>query len=419
MTDNDLHPEPSFNGDDLPRPSPLERFVDRLPRVRMLSLTACAVAAAAAWGLWTHPPLRNVPNGEIGVRMNRLTGNASIVRAGTAFVFPGLHDLRVYDLHEQIFHPADSASASGKAPFQSVEGLSLGVDVSAHYALDPNRIATIARDLPADVGGQVVAPAVRGVIYRVFTRYTVREIFSSKRAEIQQVIESELRPKLAADGIVLRDVQIGQVDLPADYKQGMEALLAEELASEKMRFTLELKDKEVKQAELEAEADKVKREKAAEAAGQEQIIAAKAQEEAMAHVLPFKQKQIQQRALEAEADKASRIKTAEGTAEARRIEAAGEADSRNKLADAEVYRLEKVGKSTSEQMAREGELITRHPLLIQKTLADKLSDKIQVIIAPPSVSGGFIGSGLLGQGATPVAATEKADGDRTAQENTQ
>ena len=135
----------------------------------------------------------------------------------------------------------------------------------------------------------------------------------------------------------------------------------------------------------------------------------------MAHVLPFKQKQIQQRQLEAEADKASRIKTAEGTAEARRIEASGEADSRNKLADAEVYRLEKVGKSTSEQMAREGALITRHPLLIQKTMADKLSDKIQVIIAPPPADGGFIGSTLLGRAApattTAKASTDDKDGD--------
>jgi regulator of protease activity HflC (stomatin/prohibitin superfamily) len=250
---------------------------------------------------------------------------------------------------------------------------------------------------------------VRGVIYRVFTRYTVREIYSSKRVEIQQAIEGELRAKLAAEGIVLRDVQIGRVDLPADYKRGMEALLAEELASEKMRFTLELKDKEVRQAELEAEADKVRREKAAEAAGQEQVIAAKAQEEAMAHVLPFKQKQIQQRQLEAEADKAARIKTAEGAAEARRIEAAGEADSRDKLADAEVYRLDKVGKSTSEQMAREGALLTRHPLLIQKTMADKLSDKVQVIIAPPPADGGFIGSTLLGTRNTTTASAKAAD----------
>ena len=126
-------------------------------------------------------------------------------------------------------------------------------------------------------------------------------------------------------------------------------------------------------------------------------------------MLPFKQKQIQQRQLEAEADKVARIKTAEATAEARRIEASGEADSRNKLADAEVYRLEKVGKSNSEQMAREGALITRHPLLIQKTMADKLSDKVQVIIAAPGTGGGFIGAGLLGTAKRTAVTTSSDD----------
>jgi len=191
-------------------------------------------------------------------------------------------------------------------------------------------------------------------------------------------------------------VQLGKVDLPADYRRGMESLLAEELSSEKMRYTLELKEKQVKETELVALADKVKRETAAEAAGREQIIAAKAQEEAMKHVLPFKQRQIEQRSLEAEAEKGARIKGAEGSAQARRIEANGEADARQKLADAEAYRQDKLGKITAEQMAREGALITRHPLLIQKTLADKLSDKIQVIIAPPPSDGSFIANTLLG-----------------------
>ena len=116
----------------------------------------------------------------------------------------------------------------------------------------------------------------------------------------------------------------------------------------------------------------------------------------MKHVLPFKEQQIEQRKLEAEAAKASRIKNAEGAADARRIEATGEADARHTLADAEAYRLERVGKANAEQMAREGALISRYPLLVQKTLADKLSDKVQVIIAPPPSDGGFIGANLLG-----------------------
>jgi uncharacterized membrane protein YqiK len=198
---------------------------------------------------------------------------------------------------------------------------------------------------------------------------------------------------------------VGNVDLPAEYRRGMDQLLAEELASEKMRYTLELKDKRVKEVELEGEAEKTRREKIAEAAAREQVIAAKAQEEAMQHVIPFKQRQIEQRRLEAEAEKKSRIGVAEAGAQARRIEARGEADARQKLADAEAYRVERVGKVSAEQMAREGAVVTAHPLLIQKTLADKLSDKVQVIVAPPG--DGVITAALLGRQLPAAPAQEK------------
>jgi regulator of protease activity HflC (stomatin/prohibitin superfamily) len=345
-------------------------------------------------GLFTHPPVHTVAPGHVGVRINQLTGSVSALREGALWVLPGVHSLRELTLFDQVYKPA----ATGDAPFQSMEGLALGVDLSVRYALDPARMESIAKTLPPDINGAIVEPAVQGVIYKVFTRYTVREMFSSKRAEIQQLIEAELKPKLARDGIVLRGVTIGKISLPAEYKAGMERLLAEELATEKMRYTLELKEKMVKQSELEADADKIRREKAAEAAGNEQIIAARSQEQAMKHVIPFKEKQIAQRQLEAEADKVSRIRTSEGSAQARVIEAAGEADSRRKLADAEAYRQDLIGKVASAQMEREGKLLSRHPLLIQKTMADKLSDKVSVIIAPAPTDGGFIGSALLGAG---------------------
>ena len=124
----------------------------------------------------------------------------------------------------------------------------------------------------------------------------------------------------------------------------------------------------------------------------------------MQHVLPLKEKEIEQKRLEAEAGKVTRLKQAEGEAEARRIEAAGEADSRRKLADSEAYRLEVTGKATSEQLARESALILKNPLLIQKTLADKLSDKIQVVIAPPG-SGSVFGN-LIGHPAAAPASEE-------------
>jgi len=65
-------------------------------------------------------------------------------------------------------------------------------------------------------------------------------------------------------------------------------------------------------------------------------------------------------------------------------------------------------------MSREGALITRHPLLIQKTMADKLSDKVQVIIAAPGTDGSFIGAGLLGSAKRTTVATSTDDAEQHA-----
>ena len=226
------------------------------------AIGVAAVVGAAGWVLLSHPPLRTVGAGEVGVRTNRLTGTVTQWRDGSVLALPGLHATQVFSVRDRIYRPAQLASAAGPAPVQSVEGLSVGVDLAVRYALDAGRLAATARNLPADIDTEVVEPAVQNVVYKVFARYTVREIFSTKRVEIQQAIETELRQRLAADGVLLKGVLVGKVDLPADYRRGMEGLLAEELETQKMEYTLQLKDKQVKQTELEAMAEKVRRESA-------------------------------------------------------------------------------------------------------------------------------------------------------------
>jgi regulator of protease activity HflC (stomatin/prohibitin superfamily) len=375
------------------------------------SLLIAGLLIAFAYYLYNHPPFTSARRDEILVRSNMFDGSVNAYTAGTVLVLPGVHQVRRFSTRDQVYRPIESANATGSAPFQSNEGLSIGVDLTVRWAIDRGRIAQRSKEFPDDLNADLVRPALDGIVYPLFARYSVREIFSRQRSEIQQEITTKLGPKLAAMGLVLRGVDMGKVDLPQDFRAGMEKLLAEELETEKIRYTLQLKEGEVKQTQLEGEAEKVRREEAAEAAAREQVIAARAQEETMQHVLPFKQKQIEQRRLEAEAEKVARIRTAEGAAEARRIEATGEADSRQKLAEAEAYRLDLVGKSNAGQMEREGALVTRYPLLIQKALADKLSDKVQVIIAPTPAAGRFIGSSLIGApGATSATGDAPAGG---------
>jgi len=362
----------------------------------MRAVATAVILVALAYYLYRHPPYAVAQRGELLVRTNELNGTVAAYSGGAVLVVPGVHQTRVFDIRDQVYRPTASATSTGPGAFQSNEGLSIGVELTVRWAIDRSRLAHMSKEYPDAIDADLVQPAVEGVAYPLFARYTVRDIFSQQRAQIQKEITSELRPKLAAMGLILRRVEMGKVDLPHDFREGMEKLLAEELETEKIHYTMQLKEAAVKTSQLDAQAEKVRRQEAAEAAAQEQVIAARAQEETMQHILPFKQKQIEQRQLEAEAEKVARIRTAEGAAEARRIEAKGEADSRQKLADAEAYRLDLVGKANAGQMEREGALIARYPLLIQKTVADKLSDKVQVIIAPAASAGQFIGANLIG-----------------------
>jgi regulator of protease activity HflC (stomatin/prohibitin superfamily) len=352
-----------------------------------------ALIALAIYGIYKNPPMHTVEPGSFTVRVNKFTGATLAATDGVMLAVPGVHRISHVDLREQSYRPA---VAGNQSSFQSTEGLSFGLEVAVRYSINGKALEANLQNLPADIHKERVQPTIDSVIYRSLARYTMREIFSSKRAEVEKMIVDDLTKALAADAATLKAVQMGKITLPPDYQRGMESLLAEELATEKMRFTLELKAKRVKETELESEGERVRREKLAQAAAGEQIIAAKAQEEAMKHVIPFKEKQIAQRQLEAEAIKQSTIRQAEGSAQARRIEAAGEADSRQKLADAEAYRQDKIGRVASEQMSREGSILTRHPLLVQKAMVDKLSDKVNVIIAPSGTDGRFLGAAIAG-----------------------
>jgi len=336
-------------------------LIETFGSARGRRLLAVGALLGAALLLVLRPPVQTVAPGDVGVRINRLTGGIGVVGDGPAIVLPLVQELRRYTLRDQVYRPAASATAEGAEPFQTIEGLSIGVAVTVRYALDRDRVGEVARRLPADVGHDLIEPVVDGVLHHALSRHTVREVFTDQRTQIQDDVEQELRALLAKDGIVVRSVYLGHVDLPAQYRAGLEGMLAEELATEKMRYTLQLKEKQVQQTALEGDAAKIQREKAAEAAGEEEVIAAKAREEAMKHVLPLKEKEIEQRRLEAEARKVQRMTDAQGDAEARKIETLAEADSRRKLSDADAYRIEVTGKANAAQMERDSALIAKNP----------------------------------------------------------
>ena len=329
-----------------------------------------------------------VPDGFAGIRVSQLFG----VRPGT--LYPGVHfetpfidEIVLYDTREQVYSTAAAPSADKKSTaemlsVQAREGLNIGLAVSVRYRLDPTRLGSIHQNLPQPVGEQVVGPVVSSIYRQLAPNYVTREIFAVKREELRTQAAEAIKARLSSDGILVREVLLRDIHLPEQYANGLEGLLLKEQENERLGTEQDIKQKEVKIAELEADAQKARDVKQAEAQAQVRVLQAKAESDAMQYTLPLKQKQIEQTKLEAQARKESTLQNAEAAAQAKIIDSKAEVERQKNLADAEANRIRVTASADAERMKYEAAVLKQNPMLIQKIIAERLSDKLQIMMVP-------------------------------------
>ncbi|MGB8581211.1 MAG: SPFH domain-containing protein [Candidatus Sulfotelmatobacter sp.] len=339
-----------------------------------------------------------VPSGMAGVRVSQMSGaEAGTLYPGVHLVTPLVEDVALFDTRDQIFTTgmseddtavttkSSTAKSSVKTQplnVQAKEGLTLGLAITVRYRLDARRLDYIEENLPRPVEKEIVPPTVASVWREIVPNYTVRDVFSAKREEVRQKAAGLIAQKLASDGIVVKEVMLRDIQLPPEYAEGLQALLLKEQENDQMSVETELKSKEVRIAELEAEAMKARQVKMAEGEARVKVLRAKSESDAMQYTLPLKQKQIEQSRLEAQARKEATIQNAEGEAQAKLIDSKAEGERRKLLADAEADRIRVTAAADAERLQSEAEILKGNPLLINKIVAERLSDKLQIMMVP-------------------------------------
>lgn len=327
-----------------------------------------------------------IPDGFAGVRTSQVWG----ARPGT--LYPGLHlltplvdNVELYDTREQVYTTlaVENPKHTGEVlTVQAREGLNIGLAVSVRYRLDPRRLDTVHRNLPQPVGEEVVAPVVMTIYRQLAPNYVTREIFATRREELRSKAAQAITDRLASDGILVREVLLRDLRLPQEYAKGLEGLLLKEQENEQLTTDQEIKLKQVKIAELEAEALKAREVKQAEGQAQVHVLQAKAEADAMQYTLPLKQKQIEQSKLEAQARKEATLQNAEAAAQAKIIDSKAELERQRNLSDAEANRIRVTAAADSERLKFEAAVLKSNPMLIQKIIAERLSDKLQIMMVP-------------------------------------
>jgi regulator of protease activity HflC (stomatin/prohibitin superfamily) len=335
--------------------------------------------AAAAWvPLFIGYSIVVIPSGMAGVRVSQIWGaRPGALYPGVHCVAPFIDTVALYDTRDHLF-----TTEAKTLKVQTREGLEVGFAVAVRYRIDPRQLDYIHANLPEPLGEEIVAPVVASAFREIAPAYWVRDVFSNKRDEIRSRGSDAITRKLAADGIVVKQVMLRDLALPVEYAKGLEGMLLKQQENDRLSFDVEIKQKLVRTAELEAEAEKARQIKQAEGQAQVTVLRAKAESDAMQYTLPLKEKQIQTSRLEAEARKETTVKNAEAMAQSKVIDSRAELERGKLMAESEANRIRVTSAADAERFRIEGAALKDSPLLIQKIIAERLSDKVQIMMVP-------------------------------------
>src|SRR5437762_6888524 len=226
-----------------------------------------------------------IPSGMAGVRVSQISGTLpGTVYPGTHFVVPLVQYVETYDVREKLFSTTPSIDKSTPAKTLTVisrEGLNIGMAISVRYRVDASRLDYIHNNVPQPIDEEVVRPLITAVFRDVAPNYTVKEVFASKRDELRRLAEQRITQKLTKDGIVVKEVMLRDIQLPAEYAKGLEGMLLKEQENETLTYETDIKQKQVRIAELEAEATKAQEVKQAEGQARVRVLQAKGEADAM------------------------------------------------------------------------------------------------------------------------------------------
>jgi regulator of protease activity HflC (stomatin/prohibitin superfamily) len=371
----------------------VRRILDRLPRTdfripwrparRALLLVLLVLGAVALWRA-AQKGFQSVPPGFVGVAANRFTGSLEELPPGTHFRPPALFQIHPVRVSDQLLTESDLTVTTK-------EGVNARLTVQARWAIDRKGLLAKWAALPPQPARELVGPVLIAAFRTVAPRYEVTKLISEKREELAAIAGASARDRLGENGIVLKEVLVGDLVLPDEFEKGRLAMVDEVQHTERLDVTLKRKTKEIEETRLTAEAQKARQIQEAEATAAQHVIAARAEADAMKHVLALKEKQIQQKKLEAEAERQSIVQRAQAAAEASKIQSQADAERRKALADAEAYATRVTSLAQFEGLEREARLVSENPLIVPKTFADRLSDRVQVILTPSIGGEAFTG----------------------------
>ncbi|MEY2868925.1 MAG: hypothetical protein RIR01_1390 [Bacteroidota bacterium] len=228
-------------------PSPFSKFSGLLKIIGFLLIALGALSSA----------FKQIDAGKVGVKS--LYGNVEpgVLESGLHLINP-LLDVTEFDVQTQNYtmsanHSEGAVEGDDAIRVLSNDGLEVVIDLTVLYRVSPQDAPNIFKQIGVNYTDKIVRPVTRTRIRDNAVYYDAVALYSTKRNEFQDRIFKSIEADFKSRGLVLEQLLIRNINLPASVKKTIESKINAEQDAQKMQFVLQKEKQEAERKRVEAQ----------------------------------------------------------------------------------------------------------------------------------------------------------------------
>ena len=215
---------------------------------RLITTGIIVFIALIAILTFSNATFLTIEAGEKGVLFKRFGGGLekeNIYQPGFHVIAPW-NIMYVYDIREKQIDEDMTVLSSN--------GLNIKVDVTVRVNPDYKEIGNLHEKFGPQYTESLVRPEVRSSVRQVIGQFSPEELYSTKRDEVQTLIQKNMEEALGANYISLKATLIRDIELPDKVREAIEEKIEAEQSALKYDYILAQERKEAERKIIEAEA---------------------------------------------------------------------------------------------------------------------------------------------------------------------
>ena len=195
--------------------------------------------------------------GQVGVQ--KLFGKVqpNVLNSGLNFVNPLVSvdrlDVRTQNYTMSGVNTEGQKSGDDAIKVLTSDGLEVTIDLTVLYRVVPTEAPKLIRETGIDYEDKIVRPIARTRIRDNAVYYEAIALFSTKRDEFQSRIFKGIEADFKTRGLLLENLLVRNITLPAAVKSTIEQKIQAEQESQKMQFILAKERQEADRKRVEAQ----------------------------------------------------------------------------------------------------------------------------------------------------------------------